>query len=144
MASKNKLFSFKYNQEHLAEQVQGYSTLKFAKTARGQCVMFFLILNIFSLIVTPFLNITEFSFSSALIEFVILYAPLLFLVSKGYRWAIIGLAILWSADKAYTTYYLATHGMSNITSLFFLIIGIALCSKALQVETARKKKPALI
>jgi hypothetical protein len=141
MASKANAFSLNFSKEELAEQVSKYGTLKFTKTARGQCVLFFGVLNAITLAATYFFSLAGLSFYDALLEIVILYVPLLFLVWKGYRWAIIALILVWIGDKIYTLSYQLNSGGNVVAGSIFLILGICVCMRALHVENTRKRAP---
>ena len=136
---KTNAFSWRYKEPELQEQVAGYSSMKWTKTARGQCVIFFSCLIAFSLAITAIINLPVASFIEVLAEALVLYAPLLFFVYKGHRWAVIGLMIVWAGDKSYGLYYQFTTGGSIFTIVIFLILGIGVCMRALQVENMRRK-----
>ncbi|MEY2665495.1 MAG: hypothetical protein RLZZ480_600 [Candidatus Parcubacteria bacterium] len=136
--SKTNILGFRLSEDDLRNQVENYQTLKITKSARGQVVLFFVALQIFSLIVLSFVNI-GINVEDQLMG-LILYIPLLFFTYKGHRWAIVGLMILWTLDKIFTIHYsITTGGTTPITSVVFLLIGLSICSMALQVENARSK-----
>jgi uncharacterized membrane protein len=139
MAQKTNAFSFRFSEENLNEQVRNYSSLEITKSARGQCVLFFATLNIFTLLLTYFIDISGITFRDVILEILIIFVPLLIFVYKGHRWAIIGIMAVWTIEKIYTFYLLATNGGSPLMSIFYLILGLGVCARALQVENAHRK-----
>jgi hypothetical protein len=138
MATKSNALSLRFTAEELQDQVSNYSSLKLTKSARGLVVLFFGALNLFTLIVVFLFNIANLSFWGVLLEIAILYVPLLFFAYRGHRWALIALMVVWAGDKIYTSYYQMTTGGTPLASIIFLLVGVAICMKALQVENARR------
>jgi hypothetical protein len=135
------VWSWNVDEVTLSEQIKDYETLKITKSFRGICVIFFLTLNLITIIASIFLS----SISSlvnpteAIIE-LLMYAPFLFFAYRGYRWAFLVLIMFWSVDKFYTFWLgITQHIGSPITSIIFYALGITLIVKALKVENARRK-----
>lgn len=138
-SKKNSWWQWKLSAEELSEQVSGYNSLRFNKTARGICVIFFGTLNILTIIATYFLDIPVVSFQEAMVEIFFIYVPLLFFVYKGHRWAMYSILVIWSIDKAVTINYQLSTGGFALSSIIFLILGISVCARAIQVENNVRK-----
>lgn len=136
MQSENKASGWtKIEGDVLKNQLENYHTLGITKSSRGQVVLVFGALLLLSLILSQFGFI---SISDWLIS-LILYIPLLIFVYKGHRWAMIGLMILWTIEKLYSAYLSIEMGGSLIGSVIWLVIGLSIINKALNVEDARRK-----
>jgi len=138
---KTSMWSWKMSPEEREEQVRKYSTLKITESYRGIAVLFVGALLLLSLVIS-FFGI-YFSPSDIIVGLVI-YAPILFFVYKGHRWAIIVLMIFWTIEKIYTLYLSTQSGGTPITSILWWLILMPYLFKALQVENARKNPKNVI
>jgi len=139
--AKTPWYSWNLSSEELHEQVAQYNSLPLKKSARGQVVVFFVCVLLFSIIVTGFLDVGFINLSGALIG-AIIYLPFLVFTYLGHRWAIVCLLIYSSIDKIYTQYLSILNGYNlSILALILLIAGIIFCMRALKVENARRQLP---
>ena len=144
--AKNYWWSWSIGAEELDKQVRQYHELKFTQSYRGVCVLFFLIVMAWSLLLVIGANIFLGSAFPLSIVNVIIglipYGVLSIFVYKGHRWALIVLLIYWIVDKVTTTIDIVRYNpnISPLGSLVFLAIGITFIVKALKVENARKKQ----
>lgn len=141
MAATNKksssAWSWKISDEELKNQVENYSTLPFTSTARGTAIIFVLVLLGITVVLSLF-GVYPLD-GSTMFEWVI-YAVALFFISKGQRWAIILVMVLWTADKLAQLYQTTSSGDNFVVPiLIWWLIVMPYLWKALRVENVRRK-----
>lgn len=129
------IWSWAIEKDDLKKQIDNYSTLKITESYRGISVLIVTALFIFSILVTTFVDTSDYISQSDILYSLIIYIPILFFVYKGHRWAIIALMILWTFEKGYS--FLEFGGFMNI---FWWAIVMPYFYKALKVENERKKQ----
>lgn len=133
---KSSIFKWSLSAEQLAEQVNGYHTLKFHKTCRGVAVIVVAALTALTVVFTA---IGGQSWSTTLWA-TFIYGLLAVFMYRGSKTAMILTMVLWTADKVLQVYY---SGGVNVVSIFFWwIVPMAAIYPAVQVENARKKLAA--
>ncbi len=137
---KKASFRFKLTDEEIKAQVEGYSTLKFQKTSRGQASIMIGIVFVLTLLALfimrgasgiPTLNVL------VILEIAV-YAALGIGVIKGVRWASMAVLVVWTLDKALQ---LATAPAQAVTILIWWFIVAKFLYNSHQVETARAAMP---
>lgn len=127
------VWSWKVSPEDLKEQLEGYYTLKITQSYRGITVLLISALLTLSLVLGYF----EVTSLEDVIYSLILYIPLLFLVYRGHKWAIIVLFIVWTIEKIFTLIYSVEAGSSPIGSIIWFLIVAPVIYKAYVVENER-------
>ena len=138
MAKNKEKYSMFYalslSKKELARQVRDYDKLKFYQSARGVPVLMLIATFVISLLLLT--QLTPGIFNPLQIIFgMIIYAPFLFFTSRGHRWAIIVLIILYTYDKWYVFAL-----VSGISALSTWLLICAYLYRALKVENERKNK----
>jgi hypothetical protein len=117
---------FNISDEDLKSQVDNHDTLPITKTSRGVAVMTIAALLALGSVIIVALSFfaTDIPVSlSDVIWSVVLYLPFLYFVYRGHLWAIVGLALLYTADKVMTVAAFDGNHF-NISSIIFWLIGI--------------------
>lgn len=123
-------------EKELKDQVENYHNIRFSKSKKGQVIIFFIVVLLFSALVG--LLAPELISLSSILWTMMIYIPILFFVYKGHRWALVTLALLWSAEKFITLLFQTRIGNSGGSSIIWWLIGIALIYEAFRVENKRK------
>jgi len=136
---------FHITDEDFKFQVENHDTLPITKSSRGVAVLTIaalLALGVVLMIALSFFT-TDIPVSlSDVIWSVVLYLPFLYFAYRGHMWAIVGLGIVYTADKVLTV--IAFGGSHfNISSIIFWLIGIGPLWVAFKVEREYTKKREL-
>ena len=123
----------------LKKQVENYQNLKITESYRGISVLIISALLGLSLLLS-FLGV--YVDPITMLYGIIIYAPIIFFVYKGHRWAINALMIFWTYEKFYQIY--ETGGNGWIWPILWWLIVTPYFWKTLKVENERRKlAPAL-
>ncbi len=135
---RTSIFSWGISNEELRYQVDNYSKLKITESYRGVAAIITFVLIGFSILLYAFGVVAP--NSGTTIELII-YLILAFLIyKKGYRWAIVTVMALWTADKAIQIYDASLQGGSLISILIWWFILMPYLYKALRVENEKGKR----
>ena|GEM_PF-1242689 len=137
--NKSVWWSWKMDEADLQNQVGNYNKLKITESYRGISVLIISALLGFSFLISAF---GLYSDLGSMLWSLVIYAPVLFFVFKGHRWAIVALMVLWTFEKFFQIYQIGESGNGSvITPLFWWLIIMPYFWKALRVENAKRKIP---
>jgi len=131
---KSHFWSWSIDEADLKNQVDNYHSLKITQSYRGLSILIVSALLVFSFALSLF---GTYSDPTTILYALIIYAPVLFFFSKGHRWAIILLMVLWTIEKIYPL--LESGGSGWLGSVIWWLIVMPYFWKALRVENERKK-----
>ena len=134
----SNILSWKTSDEELKYQVENYDKLKITESYRGIAAIIIFALICLSILLYAF-GVTS-SDNGTTIELLIYLVAAFLIYKKGYRWAIVGVMILWTADKAVQIYNSMGSGWLGIAIWWFILMPYLY--KALKIENARRKKSA--
>lgn len=127
---------WKQDQDELKKQVENYNSLKIIKSYRGISTL----LIIFSAFLTLGFSLTgwiDIPFDEAILT-AAFYLTLAYFIYKGKKWAMIGMMIVWTFEKAYDFFI---YGFSANPVLIFVwwVIFMRYLFSAYQVEKLRRQ-----
>ncbi len=131
---------WKMTPEELDMQVKGYKTLPFFETRRGLAASLVAAIIVFST-VAAFVGWTQFASGEDALWSLLIFVPVIFFIGKGYRWAILLFALVWTAEKIIQIYIPLSHGdnPSGLPLLWWFIV-MPFLYKALTVENVRRRR----
>lgn len=127
-------------QRDLEYQIDNYEYLNIKESYRGQVILVFSGLYIFSFLLSFFglVALTDLLWS------LVIYIPILFFIYKGHRWAIITMMVLWTIEKLYTIETFSELGYNesyfNVPFLLIWLGIIKMLVSTLWVENGRRKR----
>jgi hypothetical protein len=139
--NRQNIFSWKVSGEELKYQVENYDKLTITESYRGIAAIIISALIGLSVLLYYILGFYSPDIGVA-IELLIYLVGAILIYKKGYRWAIIGVMILWTMDKAAQMYDVVSSGQSVgwLGIIIWWFILMPYLYKALKVENARRKK----
>ena len=133
--TNQSVFSWSMSPEERAFQVDNYYKLNFWESYRGAAILVVFFLLALSLILSFFglTNLTDVLVGG------FVYLILCFFVYKGHRWAIVGLMVLWTADKGTQLYNISVSGEGSVLSIIiWWLVLMPYLYKALKIENTRR------
>lgn len=103
--------------DELQKQIDGYKTLGMTKSAKGQSVLFLLL----SAVITFLFILSSTASTSAYLD-IVLFVILVFFISHGHKWAMMGAMILWTLEKIYSVYQATTSSDTAGVTIFITIL----------------------
>ena len=131
------MWSWKISEGELKHQVENYNKLKITQSYRGIAVL--IMLGIFALSLIISWVYPDVIPTGSLLAELIIFAPILYFVYKGHRWAIITLIFLYTLEKIGSLYLQIEAGESPVMSIIWWLIIMPYFWKALRIENGRKK-----